>query len=317
MRVLLLAGGWSPERAVSLRGAEQIAAALRSLDHDVTQADLSDVFADLPRLAASHDVAFLNLHGSPGEDGLIQAMLDRLGLPYQGSSPAGSFLALNKAASKVLFRNAGLQTPNWLFLPARPEAGWLPNLSFPLFAKSNTGGSSLHLARVEDAAGLAAALDDLFAAGQEVLLEPLIPGREATCGVLGEGETAYALPPVLIVPKTVFFDYHQKYAADGAEEICPAPLPEDTIRRMQAMAATAHQALGLRDYSRSDFILQDDGELFLLEVNTLPGMTGASLIPKEAAAVGLGYPQLVEKLLLMAMARKGATPLDASCRTAS
>ena len=299
MRVLLLAGGWSPEREVSLRGAQSIRAALVERGHSVTLADLTEVLLRLPELAQEHDAAFINLHGAPGEDGLVQAMLDRLGLPYQGASPAGSFLALNKCVAKIFFRREGLLTPNWIFVPERPERGWQPELPFPLFAKSNTGGSSLHAYRVTSQAELEDAFDLLFAAGQEVLLETLIPGEEITCGVL-DGK---ALPPILIKPKAVFFDYHEKYADDGAEEICPAPLPEAVLAKVQDMALRAHRVLGLTDYSRADFILGPKGELYLLEVNTLPGMTSASLVPKEAATLGISIGVLVEELLLRAVAR--------------
>ena len=301
MRVLLLAGGWSPEREVSLRGAQSIRTALLERGHEVTLADLSEVFEDLPELAPAHDVAFVNLHGAPGEDGLVQALLDRLDLPYQGAGPAGSFLALHKCAAKILFRRAGLLTPEWRFVPELPVRGWQTDLPFPLFAKSNTGGSSLNAFQVRNQAELEDALDKLFAAGQEVILEPLISGREVTCGVL-DGKP---LPPILIVPKASFFDYHEKYADDGAEEICPAPLPDATLARVQEAALRAHQALGLTDYSRADFILSPKNELYLLEVNTLPGMTSASLVPKEAATVGLSFGELIEQLLERAIARKG------------
>jgi len=297
----LLAGGWSSEREVSLKGAEQIEAVLVTRGHAVTRMDPARHFDRLYQNAKRHDVAFINLHGAPGEDGLIQAVLDRAGCPYQGSGPAGSFLALHKAAAKQLFRAAGLQTADWIYLPRRPGPDWAPELPYPLFVKANTGGSSLHLFRVAHAGELPAALDALFGAGQEVLIEPAIPGRELTCGVLGE----QALPPVLIVPKAEFFDYHNKYSVDGAQEICPAPLPEAITQAVQDAALAAHHALGLAGYSRSDFILRDDGQLFLLESNTLPGMTGTSLIPKEAAAIGLPFADLIERLLELALAQRG------------
>ena len=301
MRVLLITGGWSSEREIALRGAAVIAEALRGRDHDVTVFDLDHDLGRLAKAAAAHDVAFLNLHGAPGEDGLVQALLERIGCPYQGADPAGSFLALNKAAAKTLFRGAGLQTPDWRFLPCRPEPGWKPDFGLPVFVKSNTGGSSLQMYRVENADQLEEAFSALFGGGAEVLIEPLIPGREVTCGVLGDE----ALPPLLIVPKNRFFDYHDKYAPDGAQEICPAPLPPDVLEKVRAAALAAHRALGLRDYSRADFILRDDNELFLLEVNTLPGMTSASLVPKEAAAAGLSFPDLLEKLLSFSLIRAG------------
>ena len=307
LRVLLVAGGWSPERDISLRGAEAIAKALRTRGHTVTLCDLAEGFEVLLRLAAVHDVAFLNLHGRPGEDGLVQALLDAVGCPYQGSGPAGSFLALHKVAAKSLFRRAGLRTPEWIFLPQRPERSWQPSLSFPLFVKSNTGGSSLDVYRVNDTDGLNVAFDALFGAGQEVLIETLVNGQEVTCGVLDAGQpgSEQALPPVLIVPRRDFFDYHDKYAADGAEELCPAPLPEGVLARIREAAVVAHRCLGLHGYSRADFILSPEGALYLLEVNTLPGMTSASLVPKEAAAQGMEFGELLELLLEYAMERSG------------
>lgn len=301
MRILLVAGGWSTEREISLKGAASIAEALSARGYEVTLFDLSDGFEKLLKLAATHDAAFLNLHGQPGEDGLVQALLERAGCPYQGSGPAGSFLALNKAAGKALFVRAGIRTPDYEFLPVRPAAGWKTSLPFPLFVKSNTGGSSIDLFRVNDEAELNRALDTLFAGHQEVLIETLIPGQEVTCGVVGRPGEEKALAPVLIVPKREFFDFHDKYAADGAAEICPAPLAPELTARVQEAAVAAHRCLGLSGYSRTDFRLTDEGELFALEVNTLPGMTSASLVPKEAAAAGIDFGELLETLLSYAV----------------
>ncbi|PWL65881.1 MAG: D-alanine--D-alanine ligase [Desulfovibrionaceae bacterium] len=303
MNILLIAGGWSPEREISLIGAAAVRDALVRRGHRVTSYDLSDGFESLLDLAASHDAAFLNLHGAPGEDGLVQALLDRAGCPYQGSGPAGSFLALHKSAAKSLFRRAGLSTPDWIFLPERPAPGWEPRLPYPLFVKSDTGGSSLHLYRVRNGEELQCAMDRLFASGQTVLIEPLIRGREATCGVLERGGRAEALPPVLIVPKHEFFDYHAKYTDAGECEICPAPLPEALLEEVRKTALEAHRCLGLTGYSRTDFILGDDGAVHVLEVNTLPGMTPASLVPKEAAALGMDFGELLEVLLKEAVLR--------------
>ena len=303
MNILLIAGGWSPEREISLIGAAAVRDALVRRGHRVTSYDLSDGFESLLDLAASHDAAFLNLHGAPGEDGLVQALLDRAGCPYQGSGPAGSFLALHKSAAKSLFRRAGLSTPDWIFLPERPAPGWEPRLPYPLFVKSDTGGSSLHLYRVRNGEELQCARDRLFASGRTVLIEPLIRGREATCGVLERGGRAEALPPVLIVPKHEFFDYHAKYTDAGECEICPAPLPEALLEEVRKTALEAHRCLGLTGYSRTDFILGDDGAVHVLEVNTLPGMTPASLVPKEAAALGMDFGELLEVLLKEAVLR--------------
>lgn len=299
MRVLLLVGGWSPEREISLRGGKSLHSALLELGHEVSVFDLRpDNLPELPGVAKTHDVAFVNLHGEPGEDGLVQAMLDSVGCPYQGSGPAGSFLALNKAASKALFRHAGLLTPDWIFLTEMPAPDYSPNLPYPLFVKSNTGGSSLHLAKAHNRDELFEGMKVIFDAGCDVLIEPEIVGKEVTCGVL-DGK---ALPPILIVPKRPFFDFHDKYSgSEGADELCPAPLPEKDILHLQDVAEKAHAVLGLQGYSRTDGILCPDGRLFLLEVNTLPGMTDVSLVPREAAVVGLPYPQLVERLLQLAL----------------
>jgi D-alanine-D-alanine ligase len=192
-------------------------------------------------------------------------------------------------------------TPDWEFLPAPPPADWRPALPCPLFAKANTGGSSLRLARVEDEQNLRDALRELFAAGEEVLLETAVSGQELTCGVLGEE----ALPPVLIQPlEGSFFDYNSKYRKGGARELCPAPLPDEINRRLMDRALKAHRLLGIEGYSRADFIVPADGMPWILEVNTLPGMTPTSLIPQEAAAVGLGFGELIERLLELGMRRK-------------
>jgi D-alanine-D-alanine ligase len=298
MNILLLAGGWSNEREVSLRGAAQIEQALLSRGHTVTLFDPTEKFDQLLAVAANHDVAFINMHGAPGEDGLAQAMLDRAGCPYQGSDAAGSLLALHKAAAKQFFRSGGLNTADWIYLPVRPEPGWRPHIEYPLFVKSNSGGSSVHAYNVNDGRDLDLALAALFDAGQEALIEPRLSGRELTCGVLGNE----ALPPVLITPGGKFFDYNSKYAADGALEQCPAPIDPKIDAQVRHMALAAHNCLGLRGYSRSDFILTPDEKLFILEINTIPGMTATSLVPKEAAAIGLDFAGLIERLLELALA---------------
>ena len=301
MKILLIAGGWSTERDVSLAGARGMERALRERGHDVTFLDLRDSFDVLLETARAHDFSLINLHGSPGEDGLVQAMLDQAGCPYQGSGPAGSFLALNKAAAKQLFRLAGLPTADWEFLPAPPPGDWEPRLPWPLFVKSNTGGSSLRLGRASSRRELDALLDEIFAAGDCALLEPRLEGREVTCGVLGDR----ALPPILIEPAAGdFFDYTSKYAAGGAREICPAPLPRAVLDEAERLALAAHRALGLAGYSRTDFILSPDDRLTILEVNTLPGMTPTSLVPQEAAAIGMDFGALLERLVELGLERR-------------
>ena len=304
MNILLIAGGWSPEREISLKGAEIILKSLTARGHTVTFYDLEQGFEDLCTLAKKVDVAFINLHGSPGEDGLVQAFLERLNCPYQGSNPAASFLALHKYAAKALFQNAGLNTAKGFFLASMPSderlSELMENLVYPLFVKSNDGGSSLHLYRTHNKQECTDALNNIFNAGHEALVEELVTGKEITCGVLGEK----ALPPILILPKGEFFDFTNKYAADGAEEICPAPISLEMTQKVQAMALKAHKALGLSDYSRSDFIMTAENEFFLLETNTLPGMTATSLVPQEAKEIGMEFHELLEALLEMAMNKK-------------
>jgi D-alanine-D-alanine ligase len=302
MRILLIAGGWSPEREVSLSGAEQIHVSLTKLGHEVTPFDPADAFGQLSSLASAFDFAFLNLHGAPGEDGLIQALLDACGVPYQGSGPAGSFLALNKVAAKQIYVQRGLATPDWDFLPLRPAQGYSPRFAPPYFVKPNTGGSSLNMSRVEDAAELPAALETIYSDGGEAMIEKALCGPELTCAVLGQAP----LPPILIRPgnDSGFFDYTSKYMPDAAEEICPAPVSEEITAELERMAVTAHKALGLSGYSRSDFILHD-GELMLLETNTLPGMTPTSLLPRSARAAGMSFEDLLARLIALGLEERG------------
>jgi D-alanine-D-alanine ligase len=301
MNILLIAGGWSGEREVSLSGARQIEKGLLVLGHSVTLFDPARDLRGLSGAISGQDFAFINLHGSPGEDGLIQCLLERIGMPYQGSDARASLLALNKAVSKQLFEAAGLSTPAWEFVPACHVAQWRPLLPFPLVVKPNTGGSSLGVGIVTSEEELEAYLLQPEIAGQDLLAETLIRGRELTCGVL-EG---HVLPPILIRPKSGdFFDYQSKYVAGATEEICPAPIPVELTEKLQAMARAAHDTLGLADYSRSDFMLAPDGTPYLLEVNTLPGMTATSLLPQEAQAVGLSFEQLLARLVELGLRKK-------------
>jgi D-alanine-D-alanine ligase len=301
MRILLIAGGWSGEREVALNGARQIEKGLLALGHTVTLFDPARDLRGLNEATKEQDFAFINLHGSPGEDGLIQCLLERLGLPYQGSDSRASLLALNKAVSKQIFEAAGLTTPRWEFVPASHVAQWRPLLPFPLVVKPNTGGSSLGVGIIASEEELEAYLALPEIAGQDLLAEVLIHGQELTCGVL-EGHT---LPPILIRPRYgEFFDYESKYVAGASEEICPAPIPAELTARLQTMARAAHDALGLTDYSRADFMVAGDGTPYLLEVNTLPGMTATSLLPQETLAVGLSFDALLDRLLSLGLRKK-------------
>ncbi len=294
MRILLIAGGWSNEREVSLRGSRVIQAALQASGHQVEFLDPALEFGQLLSKALSCDFALINLHGSPGEDGLLQAMLDQIRCPYQGSGPKGSLLALHKAAAKELFCQAGLPTPNWEYLPAKPEPGWQPAIAMPLVLKPNLGGSSLHVSLVQNLPELQEKMQYLWDKGWEVLLEERILGQEITCAVLGQE----ALPPILInpAPGADFFDYYSKYTPQAAQEICPAPISKELTARIQDLALRAHNILDLQGYSRCDFLLQDD-QPYILEVNTLPGMTSTSLLPQAAQAGGYSFQELLTRLI--------------------
>ena len=293
MRVLLIAGGWSKERQVSLNGAAQIKEALKSLGHEVLFLDLSPDYQELVNKAREADAAIINLHGAPGEDGSIQGVLEDVGLPYQGSGVRGSFLALNKALSKQFYANHGLRTPKGgLYFPQ----GRLHHVP-PVICKPNQGGSSLDMQIFYNQEEMYSFLNQVDSE-HEILVEELINGHEVSCAVLDNEP----LPPILIQPvKGDFFDYNSKYDPDGAVEICPAPISQEAIRSIQEMSLQAHRILGLRHYSRSDFMLDRQDNIYILETNTLPGMTRTSLVPKAAQQAGIGFTELIARLLSLAL----------------
>jgi D-alanine-D-alanine ligase len=302
MHVILIAGGWSDEREVSLSGAKKIRSSLEELGHDVTFFDPAEDFKNLLNAAKDADFAFINLHGTPGEDGLVQAVLDKAGCPYQGAGTAASYLALNKAASKEVFENVGVPTPKWQFITPTQGRETPLELPLPVFVKPNKGGSSLGMTLVRTADEFPAALDRVFAMCQSALIEEYVPGVELTCAVLDDRP----LPLIMITPKgdAAFFDYENKYAEDGAEEICPAPVDDAVTRLVQEKMLVAHQALGLTGYSRGDFMMGEDGTPYLLEINTLPGMTPTSLLPRAAAAVGMDFTALIAELIRLGQERE-------------
>ena len=294
MRILLIAGGWSRERQVSLNGAAQIREALEKLGHEVLFLDLTPDYQELANKALAADAAIINLHGSPGEDGSVQALLEDVGLPYQGSGVRGSCLALNKALSKQFYVNHGLATPaGGLYYPEGP----LLELSPPVVCKPNLGGSSLDMHIFYSRDELCSFMQNKGPA-EEILVEEFIPGLEVSCAVLDDEP----LPPILIQPvKGDFFDYRSKYDPDGAIEICPAPIAAEATRKIQEMSMQAHRILGLRHYSRSDYILDQQENIYILETNTLPGMTRTSLVPKAAEQAGIGFTGLIARLLSLAL----------------
>ncbi len=301
-RVALLCGGDSPEREVALRGGEAVARALQARGHEVERFDPPQDLARLAQKAAEFDAAFLVLHGPGGEDGTIQGFLDSLRLPYQGAGVLGSALAMHKGLSRLLYQSAGLKVPPGKVFRREETSqisAFCETLGYPVVVKPATQGSSLGLSLVKDPGDLSEALDQAWALDFEVVVEKYISGREITVGILGEE----ALPVVEIIPETSeFFDYHTKYTPGAAREICPAEIPEELARKAQHAALLAHRVLRLRHYSRTDMILAGE-EIYVLETNTIPGMTETSLLPLAARVAGLSFEDLVEKLLFMALAK--------------
>jgi D-alanine-D-alanine ligase len=248
------------------------------------------------------EIALLMLHGHRGEDGTIQGFLDTLGMPYTGSGVGGSALAWDKIAAKRLVAIAGIDVAPDLVLPPATVEQVGPKLGFPVFVKDPCGGSSLEVRPAKDDAELRRAVADL--ASPRLLVEAAVRGREVTVPVLDDEDGVPGpLPVVEIRSRGGFFDYENKYTAGVAEEIVPAPLPPQVARRLADAALTAHRLLGLRAMSRSDFILRDDGTPVFLEVNTIPGMTPNSLLPKAASAAGIGFPDVLARLLESARPR--------------
>lgn len=247
---------------------------------------------DICRLA---DIVFLGLHGQDGEDGRIQATLDLLGVPYTGAGYLGSAIAMDKIAAKEMMDANGIPNPKWQKLTyTEAEIPQLAEtLPMPCVVKAPTGGSSLGVYLPKDRAELADALRQVRSFCHEVLVEQRIYGRELTDAVLGERY----LPPVETFPSVENFDYEAKYQAGGAKEICPAELTEEQAKAVGEMALRVHKALGLAVYSRTDMIMDENGQLWCLEANSLPGMTPTSFVPKEAAAVGISYDDLCEEIV--------------------
>ncbi|MFH1136828.1 MAG: D-alanine--D-alanine ligase [Pseudomonadota bacterium] len=306
LRVALISGGKSAEREVSLKSGAQVRAALDPekylpFDYD-PKTDLHRLMADAPNL----DVALIILHGRFGEDGTLQGFLDLAGLPYQGSGVMSSALCMDKRATKQMYRFHGLPAARDVALERGkkfdPE-NILEQLGLPLAVKPCSEGSSIGISLVRTAEGLAPALAKAFELDRFVLVEEFIEGREITASVLGNDELE-ALELIEIIPggNYEFFDYEAKYKPGASREVCPALLDATLARQAKELGLRAHQALFCRGYSRTDMIVARDGAFYLLETNTLPGMTETSLFPQAAAASGLPFPRLLDRLIELALA---------------
>jgi len=332
LKIAVLMGGTSAERDVSLASGIRITEALRARGHEVVAVDTVSgllTAADEQRLLAggvvktippdtkalvrmnaamqgtlralpTADVLFLALHGGQGEDGTLQALLDLTGVPYTGSGHLASALAMDKDLSKHLFRAAGVPTADWLMAPATPEQVEA-TLGFPVIVKPSKQGSTVGLSIVRTRAELQPAIDEAFVHDDEVMIEQFIAGRELTVGVLGD-ET---LPVGEIIPKHEIYDYECKYTPGMAVEEFPARLTDDETKTVQSLARKAFVALKLRGYARIDFRMSPDGTFYCLEANTLPGMTQTSLIPQAAAAAGISFPELCDRIVQLALDRRG------------
>jgi D-alanine-D-alanine ligase len=296
--ITVMLGGPSAEREVSLRSGAAVAQALRSLGHTVRELDPRD---DSWTLAAGTDVVFLALHGTYGEDGTVQQHLEALGVPYTGCDAAASRIAFDKLATKKRCLQAGVPTPRYEVFTS-PRAGWPAGWEPPVVLKPVRQGSSVGLQFVERVGDWSAALAESLRYDSEILMEEKILGRETTVGILG-GE---ALPIVEIRPKQGGYDYTNKYTSGATEYFCPAPFDEPASRRIQAAALGAFHAVGGGDYARVDVMVRQTGEPEVLEVNTLPGMTETSLLPKAAAAAGIGFAELCRRMIELALDRQAA-----------
>ncbi|MHB8835583.1 MAG: D-alanine--D-alanine ligase [Candidatus Methylomirabilia bacterium] len=289
----VLIGGRSAEREVSLRTGAAILAALLRGGHRAVGIDAG---RDLPQVLARRkvSVAFIALHGRGGEDGTVQGLLECLGIPYTGSGVLASALAMDKKQSKWVFRAHGLPTPDFEVLARGGRGAWpLARLEPPVVVKPTCEGSSVGVSVVRTRGGLARALASAFRYDPEALVESYVPGRDLTVGVIGD----LALAVVEMRPRGGFYGYGPKYNAGETEYLVPAPLTVRQASRTRELALAAHRALGCRGASRVDFRLDERGRPQLIEVNTIPGMTATSLLPKSAAAAGIGFDELVSRIL--------------------
>lgn len=343
MRIVVLAGGLSTERDVSISSGILVASALREKGHEVVLLDVftgyeqnicdidalfkqnysftdkanvgekvsdfsevrenrlnkSDRFigTNVIEICSEADITFLALHGGEGENGQLQATLDLLGIKYTGTGYLGSALAMNKGLTKGVFVQNKINTPaGEIFKNAEDAKSWS---IFPCVVKPCSGGSSVGIAKAENEEEYTLAVKDAFRYENEIVVEQFVKGREFSVGLLG----GKALPPIEIIPKSGFYDYAAKYQAGATVEICPADIDEQTDKKLRDSAVAAYNALHLDSYARVDFLVDENGEPFCLEANTLPGMTPTSLLPQEAAVEGLNYADLCEKIIEISLAK--------------
>src|SRR5216110_2682135 len=297
-KIAVLMGGPGSERDVSLATGQGVSQALRSLGVEVVEVDVRDENFELPH---DVDLAFLTIHGTFGEDGQLQKILEDRGVAYTGDGIKESRIAFDKILSKEKFRENNVTTPYWQVL----KSGEHPTIPLPIVVKPPQQGSTVGVVIVKNERELSSALVEAAKYDRKLLIEKFVLGRELTIGVLGD----QALPILEIIPKGGFYDFNNKYpflnpqGGGGAEHVCPAKIDPTRTKQIQEQALHAFRALGLVVYGRADVLLSDSGEPFVLEANTIPGMTEASLLPEAAAAAGINYVDLCARIIALSRAR--------------
>jgi len=318
-RVAVLMGGISAEREVSLLSGAAVARALAELGHEVREVDVGEtVVEQVAALRGRVDAAFIVLHGRLGEDGTVQGLLELLGIPYTGSGVMSSSMAMNKHMTKQILRSHYIPVAEDVMVTAEETArlgldkiaeGVSLDLGFPCMVKPNCEGSTVGAGRAQNREELENAIREALEHDRLVLVERYIDGREVTVGLLGEKPVV--LPVLEVVASKGYYDYECKYTRGMTEYIVPAHIPEDLSRELQRLSLKSHDALGCEGFSRVDFMLDAEGRPYCLEINTIPGMTEFSLIPKAAAAAGYSFADVVDMILATASLKVGR---DMKCR---
>ena len=298
-KIAVLMGGPGSERDVSFATGRGVVKALRSLGADVSEVDVHDENFEVP---SGTELAFNAIHGTFGEDGQLQQILESRGVPYTGDGVEESRTTFDKILSKEKFRQAGVATPYWQLV----KKGQRPTMPIPYVVKPPREGSTVGIVVVQNEREVDGALAEALKYDSELLVEKYVPGHELTVGVLGD----QALPIIEIIPKGGFYDFNTKYpflnpqAGASAEHVCPAKIDDAKTKEIQELALCAFRSLGLQVYARVDVMLSNDGEPFVLEANTIPGMTETSLLPEAAAVAGIDYPQLCARIIELSLARQ-------------
>ncbi len=293
MKIAVLYGGNSAEREVSISSGKAVIKACKELGHEVIALDPINGMSNLVTDLLSVDMVFNGLHGGDGENGVIPGFLESLGIKYTGSGNEASAIGMDKRVSKTLVHRKRIDTPSWLVVNTNDSVPTNHDIDYPLIVKPNDQGSTIGLTVVKNESELKPAVSFARQYAKTVLIEKYIPGREVTVAVIGE----VPFPIVEIVPNHDLYDYECKYTKGMTNYYCPAELDESLVKSIQNTAITIHKLLGCRHYSRVDFRLDENEKFWFLEVNTLPGMTETSLVPKSATAAGLSFPELIQKII--------------------